>query len=111
VELPNARRVQNHVGGVHACAAVLAAESASGCAVALHLGPGQLPLLKSMDVRFLRRAQGALRAVAALTPAQRAAVGVAPRGEVAVAVRVTDESGAAPLEATFVWAWVPQAKL
>ncbi len=32
------------------------------------------------------------------------------KGEVTVAVQVSDESGAQPIECEFIWAWVPASK-
>ncbi len=109
VVLPNRRRVQNHLGGVHACGIALAAESASGCVFGMNLAPSQLPLLKSMAVAYRKRSMGDLVAVATLTPEQRELMATQPRGEVTVAVAVTDSiSNANPVECTMVWAWVPR---
>ena len=33
-----------------------------------------------------------------------------PKGEVTVAVKVTDEAGIEPIQCEFVWAWVPKEK-
>jgi hypothetical protein len=34
----------------------------------------------------------------------------APQGPMTVAVQVTDETGAAPMECEYVWAWVPKKR-
>lgn len=34
----------------------------------------------------------------------------ADKGEVTVALTVTDETGAQPIEAAMVWAWVPKVR-
>lgn len=106
LRLANGGRVRNHIGGVHAAAAGLLAETATGFVVAVNLPDDKLPLLRSMKIDYKRRAQGGLRAVATLTPEQRQSFLDRPKGDVAVAVTVTDESGASPMECEFVWAWV-----
>lgn len=106
LRLANGRRVLNHIGGVHAAAAGLLAETATGFVVAVNLPDDKLPLLRSMKIDYKRRAQGGLRAVATLTPEQRQSFVDQPKGDVAVAVTVTDESGVSPMECEFVWAWV-----
>ncbi|WP_437682702.1 DUF4442 domain-containing protein [Sorangium sp. So ce131] len=106
LRLASRRKVQNHIGGVHAAAAALLAETATGFVVAVNLPDGKLPLLRSMKVDYKRRAKGGLRAIARLSPEQRQALADQPKGDVTVAVTVTDESGASPMECEFVWAWV-----
>ena len=49
-------------------------------------------------------------AVATLTDEQRALMQQSDKGEVTVAVQVSDESGAQPIECEFIWAWVPASK-
>ncbi|XXT24678.1 hotdog fold domain-containing protein [Sorangium sp. So ce429] len=110
LRLANGRKVHNHIGGVHAAAAGLLAETATGFVVAVNLPDDKLPLLRSMKVDYKRRAQGGLRAVATLTPEQRRSLEDQPKGDVTVAVTVTDESGATPMECEFVWAWVTKGR-
>ena len=103
----NARMVQNHIGGVHAVASTLAAETATGMVMGLNVRDDCLPVVKDMRVQFKRRGQGAMRAVATLTEAQRELIQTTTKGEVTVPVTVTDESGNQPIECEFVWAWIP----
>jgi hypothetical protein len=63
-----------------------------------------------MQVSYVRRAQGSLRAVATLAPAQREAMRSQEKGSAAIAVKVTDDSGEEPIQCEFVWAWVPKKK-
>jgi acyl-coenzyme A thioesterase PaaI-like protein len=109
ITVANQRRVQNHIHGVHAAAMTLLAETATGMVVGMNVRDDCLPLAKELKVAFKKRAQGALRAVATLTDAQRAAMLQTDKGEVTVAVQVTDESGAQPIECEFIWAWIPSA--
>ncbi|KYF66951.1 hotdog fold domain-containing protein [Sorangium cellulosum] len=110
LRLANGRKVQNHIGGVHAAAAGLLAETATGFVVAVSLPDDKLPLLRSMKVDYKRRAQGGLRAVATLSSEQRRSFEDQPKGDVTVAVTVTDDSGASPMECEFVWAWVTKGR-
>jgi hypothetical protein len=59
---------------------------------------------------FKKRATGGLKAVATLTPEQCAAMQASDKGEVQVAVTVTDEAGIEPVECVFTWAWVPASR-
>src|SRR3546814_8217460 len=67
-------------------------------------------LLKAMHIDYQRRARGALRATATLSPAQRARIAADEKGELVVPVQVEDESGEAPIAATMTWAWVPKKR-
>jgi acyl-coenzyme A thioesterase PaaI-like protein len=110
IRVANARRVQNHIAGVHAAAMSLLAETATGMVVGMNVRDDCLPLCKSMHVAFKKRATGGLKAVASLTAVQRAQMAKADKGEVTVAVTVTDEAGIEPIECEFVWAWIPKAR-
>ena len=103
----NIYKVRNHIGGVHAVASVLAAETATGMVMGMNVRDDCVPVVKDMRVQFKKRGQGAMRAVATLTDAQRELIRSTTKGEVTVAVIVTDESGNQPIECEFVWAWIP----
>ena len=109
IGIANQRKVQNHIGGVHASAMNLLAETATGMVVGMNVRDDCLPLAKELKMAFRRRATGALRAVATLTDEQRAAMQASNKGEIRVPVVVTDEAGVQPVECEFVWAWVPSA--
>ena len=66
-----------------------------------------VPLAKELKMAFRKRATGALRAVAVLTPEQRATLQASDKGELNVSVVVTDEAGVNPVECEFIWAWIP----
>lgn len=106
--LDDRRRVHNHVRGVHAGAAALLAEATSGLVLAYHLPDTALFLLTQMDIAYVSRMRGGLVATARLDEATRARALEEPRGETTVTVEVTDEAGAAPLEARLTWAWRPK---
>lgn len=110
LHLKNRRKVQNHIGGIHAAAMALLAETATGAVLGMTLPDTHLPLLKSMHVDYVRRAQGDLRAEATLTPEMLARVVTEPKGDFAVPVRVTDSAGEEPIKCQMVWAWVPRKK-
>jgi uncharacterized protein (TIGR00369 family) len=106
MSLANHRRARNHIGGIHAAAMALLAESASGCMVGMNLPDHKLPLIKSLKVDYLRRASGGLRAIATLQPEQRHAMLELERGETVVHVTLLDDSGAEPVRCEMCWAWV-----
>lgn len=109
VALDNKRPVQNHIGGVHASAMNLLAETATGMVVGMNVRDDCIPLAKELKMAFKKRATGGLRAVATLTSEQRAAMLASDKGEVNVSVTVTDEAGIHPVECEFIWAWIPSA--
>ena len=110
VRLANEHRVHNHFGGVHASAMNLLAETATGMVVGMNVRDDSTPLAKEFSMQFKKRATGGLKAVAVLTPEQRAAMLAHDKGEVQVTVTVTDEAGIEPVECVFTWAWVPSSR-
>ena len=65
-----------------------------------------VPLIKQMNVDFLRRCEGGIRAEASLSEEDCRRIHEEERGEVWVPCRVEDESGREPIEARMLWAWV-----
>ena len=106
----NRGKVRNHIGGVHAAAMALLAETCTGAVFGLSLPGDKLPLLKSMQVDYIKRAQGGLRAEATLALPQRRALANKERGELVVPVHVTDASGEEPIKCRMTWAWVPKKR-
>jgi len=110
VSIRNQRKVQNHIKGVHAAAMALLAETATGFVVGMNVPDDKLMLLKSMKVDYLKRAQGNMRATATLSHEQIAAFHQTDKGDVTVAVSVTDESGQEPIQCEMTWAWIPKKR-
>jgi len=108
--MKNRRKVQNHIGGIHAAGMALLAESATGVAFGLSFPDTHIPLLKSMRIEYVRRAQGNLRAEAHLPESDRARMRSDEKGHAAVPVKVTDAAGQEPIQCEFVWAWVPKKR-
>jgi acyl-coenzyme A thioesterase PaaI-like protein len=107
IGLKNEKKVQNHVGGIHASAMNLLAETATGMVVGMNVRDDCIPLAKELRMVFRKRATGAMRAVAILTPEQQDLMRSSDKGEVNVQVTVTDEAGVEPVECQFTWAWIP----
>ena len=107
IGIKNEKKVQNHIGGVHASAMNLLAETATGMVMGMNVRDDCIPLAKELKMAFKKRATGSLRAVATLSDAQRELMQASDKGEVSVAVTVTDEAGVNPVECEFVWAWIP----
>lgn len=106
----NKKKVQNHIGSVHAAAMVLLAESATGFIVGINLPGDKLPLIKSMNLDYVKRASGDMKATASLTNEQIQLMQTSEKGEVLVKVVVTDENDIEPVIAQMLWAWVPKKK-
>ena len=68
VKLRDRRRVHNHIGTVHAIALCNAAELAGGLGTDATLPPTLRWIPKGMSVRYLKKAQGTLRATATVAP-------------------------------------------
>lgn len=108
--LKNRRRVQNHIGSVHAAATGLLGESATGFLLGMHVPDDKIPLLKSMHVDYIKRSEGDLTAVASLSAEQIQHIRTADKGDVSVKVVITDEKGNEPVNAEFIWAWIPKKR-
>jgi len=103
--IKNKKRVQNHIGGVHAIAVALLAESATGIVFGMNLPDSCMPLLKSMTMNFQRRMQGDLTAIATISDEQISLLNQ-EKGNMEIAVSITDASGEQPIECFMTWAWV-----
>jgi acyl-coenzyme A thioesterase PaaI-like protein len=110
VSIRNRRKVQNHIKGVHAAGMALLAETATGFCVGMNVPDDKLPLIKSMKVSYLKRAQGDMKAVAQLRPEQIQQILTQDKGDVTVPVIITDESGQEPIQCEMIWAWVPKKR-
>ena len=110
LKLANKKRVQNHIGGIHAIAAAVLAESATGIVFGMNVPDKCLPLLKSMTINYQRRMQGDLQAVAKLSAEQISAIKSEDKGDLTIAVTITDESGQTPIECIMEWAWVSKKR-
>jgi len=108
--LKNRRKVQNHIKSVHAAATALLAETATGMLVGMNLPDDKLPLLKSMNIQYIKRSTGDLRAEASLTAEQVQAMYDNDKGDVLVSVKVTDDAGIEPVICEMVWAWISKNK-
>lgn len=106
--IENKKRVQNHIGGVHAVAATLAAESASGIVVGMNVPDTHLPLLKSMTMNFNRRMQGNIYVTARLEKTQIDMIKAQEKGSFMVSVVITDDSSEEPISCQMNWAWTPK---
>eukprot|EP00051_Salpingoeca_urceolata_P007242 m.95909 g.95909 ORF g.95909 m.95909 type:complete len:171 (+) comp15170_c0_seq2:63-575(+) len=110
VSLKNKRKVQNHIGSVHAAAMALVAESATGFLVGMNVPDSKVPVIKKMEIDYVKRCSGDLSAKAWLTEEQIKLIETEPKGEVSVACEVQDSKGVSPIKTTMVWAWTPKRR-
>ena len=108
--LQNRKKVQNHIGTIHAAGMALIAETATGMVVGMNVPDDKVPVIKTLKVDFLKRAKGDLVAKAHLTETQIQDILTLEKGEVEVAVSVTDEEGKEPIECCMLWAWTPKRR-
>lgn len=108
--LPADPKYGNHLGTVHAGALLTLAEAASGDFLAREfsdVGFDVVPVVRRLESKFRKPAQGAVRASASLPPVEReaflAALSTKGRALVAVAVDLHDEAGTHALSAVVEW--------
>jgi len=104
--LKNRKKIQNHIGGIHAIAAALLAESATGIVFGMNVLDSCVPLLKSMTSHYQRRMKGNLIAVAKITEADVQMIENSDKGSMMVGVEITDETEQQPIFCEMEWAWV-----
>lgn len=108
--LANKPKVRNHIGQVHAAGMYLLAETVTGMLVGMNIPDDKIPLLKSAQVRYVRRSEGAIRATATITEDQRQIIQQTDKGEVNVPFSLTDATGEVPMEGEMIWAWILKKK-
>jgi len=110
MRLKNRKKVQNHIGTIHATAMALLGETATGLLIGMNIPDDRVPVLKSMSIQYVKRATGDMRAEASLSPEQIALMRTEMKGDTLVNVKVTDEEHKEPILAEFIWAWTPKRK-
>lgn len=110
ISLANRRRVRNHIGGVHAVASLLIAESATGFMVGMNVPDDWVPVIKTVKAEFVKRASGDMRVVASLSDAQVRLIRETEKGETSVPVEIQDGEGREPILIEMVWAWTPKRR-
>ena len=110
VSIRNKKKVQNHIGGVHAAAMALLAETATGFVFGMNVPDDKLPVIKKMDIDYVKRSTGDMRAVASLTQEQIDLIQSTEKGEVTVPVTITDEANVEPIKASMTWAWTAKKR-
>ena len=108
--IKNRKKVQNHIGSVHAAAMALLAESVTGLVVGMSVPDDRVPVIKSMKIDYVKRAKGDLEAVATLKAEEVERIVATPKGEITVPVKVTDIEGNEPIHCEMVWAWTPKRR-
>jgi acyl-coenzyme A thioesterase PaaI-like protein len=106
--LPNKRKVQNHIGQVHAAASVLLAETATGILLGVNIPDDKIPLIKSMSTKFIKRSVGRQTAVATLKENEINEIRTLEKGDVNIEVKVVDETGEEVIVSEMIWAWIPK---
>ena len=108
--IKNNAKVRNHIGGVHAAAMALVAETATGMLIGMNIPVDKIGVIKSLKVDYLKRVEGDLTAVATLTDDQIQQINTTEKGDTEVHVTITDSANKQPIEATMIWAWIPKVR-
>lgn len=110
IVMPNRKKVQNHIGSVHAAAMGLLAESATGFMTGMTVPDDRIIVIRSMELEYQKRASGDMKAVASFSDEQVEFIKNNPKGDISVPVVITDETGTETVKATMIWAWTPKKK-
>lgn len=110
IVMRNKKKVQNHIGSVHAAAMGLLAESATGFMTGLSVPDDRIIVIRSMNLEYGKRASGDMKAVASFSDEQVQYIKETPKGEISVPVVITDATGTETVKATMIWAWTPKKK-
>lgn len=108
VVIPNRKKVQNHIGSVHAAAMGLLAETATGFMTGLTVPDNRIIVIKSMNLVYLKQAKGDMTAVATFSDEQVEFIKNNEKADIDVPVVITDANGIETVKATMVWAWAPK---
>jgi len=104
INLPNKRKVQNHISQVHAAASVLLAETASGMVLGMNVPDDKLPLMKNLSAKFIQRSKGAQKAIASLTEEQIQKIRSEEKGDVNISTQLLDSTGSEVVVVEMIWA-------
>lgn len=110
IVMRNKKKVQNHIGSVHAAAMGLLAESATGFMTGLSVPDDRIIVIRSMKLEYGKRASGDMKAVASFSDEQVQYIKETPKGDIEVPVVITDATGTETVKATMIWAWTPKKK-
>lgn len=110
IVMRNKRKVQNHIGSVHAAAMGLLAESATGFMTGLTVPDDRIIVIRSMQLEYQKRATGDMKATASFSDEQVEFIKNNPKGDITVPVVITDATGTETVKATMIWAWTPKKK-
>ncbi len=110
VSIKNKRKVQNHIGGVHAIAQSLLAETCTGFVVGMNAPDTSVTVIKSMTIDFVKRSTGDMQATAKLTDDQVQQIQNDEKGELVVDVVITDSVNVEPIKAQMTWVWIPKKR-
>lgn len=108
--LKNRKKVQNHIGTVHAAASSLIAETASGMVIGMNIPDDKIPVLKTMHIDYVKRSTGNLKATATITSEQIERLHQEEKGDMVINVQVFDDAEVEPVICQMTWAWVPKRR-
>ena len=110
ISLKNTRSVQNHIKQVHACAMALVIETATGFVVGMNVPDDKILLIKELNLKYVKRSIGKVKATATLTEEQIDEIKKEARGDIVVSVILTDDESKEPVKAEAIWAWREKKK-
>lgn len=110
IVLRNKKKVQNHIGSVHAAAMALMAESATGFITGMSVPDSRILVIRNLELEYKRRATGDMKAVASFNDEQVDFIKNTEKGEIEVPIKITDSTGEETAVARMVWAWTPKKR-
>lgn len=98
ISITQRRRLENHLGSIHAIALLNVAEFASGAAMTTALPAGYRGIVTKMSIEYLKKARGTVTAESRLV-----LLDLAVEGEHDFTSEITDGEGAVVARATVRW--------
>lgn len=104
-------RIRNHIGGLHAAAMALLAETVTGLVVALNVPGESVPVIRTLNLDFQRQAVAPLQAAATLSEDEAERIRARPIGKIDVPITLSDAANQAPMACDIQWAWLPKRRV
>lgn len=105
LSLANKRKVQNHMGTIHASAISLLAEATSGLLLNMNLPGNAKYSTLTTNAEYLEIARGDVIAKASFSPKEQLSVKGTEKGSINIPVSVVDARNVEVAKFSVVWSW------
>ncbi|MGJ8669617.1 MAG: DUF4442 domain-containing protein [Oceanococcus sp.] len=105
LSLANKRKVQNHMGTIHASAISLLAEATSGLLLNMNLPGNAKYSTLTTNAEYIEIARGGIVATASFSPEEQLSVKDTDKGSMEIPVSVRDARNVEVAKFSVVWSW------